>query len=246
MNENDLTLISEFKITSAETDMEARLRPGSLVNLLVQSAINSADNLGFGFGGIRQQNLFWVLSRLTLEIIRPLKWHEKVEVETWPKDVEKILYLRDFIIRDETQNIVAKATSGWLAIDLDTKRAKKIDGLHAGLFVYLKNKHSIPELPEKINTVIEGDTFNYKAEYYDIDLNKHFSATRYIDRMMDTFPVEFHKNHYPKKLSVNFLKETMPGEILRFTRQRQSEETHLFEAVNVNTDAVSFRAKVEF
>ncbi len=55
---NNLISVSEFNITSAETDIEARLRPGALVNLLVQSAINSADSLGFGFGGIRSQNHF--------------------------------------------------------------------------------------------------------------------------------------------------------------------------------------------
>ena len=93
LTESNLTTLSHFKITSADTDMHARIRLGSLVNLLIQSAIDSADKLGFGYGGIRHQNLFWVLSRLTLEIYRPLKWYESVEVETWPKDVERILYL---------------------------------------------------------------------------------------------------------------------------------------------------------
>jgi len=246
MNEKDLILISNFTITSTETDMEARLRLGALVNLLVQSAINSADSLGFGFGGIRQQNLYWVLSRLTVEIYRPLKWYEKVKVETWPKNVEKILYLRDFFISDEKQDMVAKATSGWLAIDMNTKKAKKIDGIHSGLFIHLKDKHAIQEMPEKLNPVPEGDIFEFKTDYYDIDLNKHLSATRYIDRMMDTMPVDFHVNNYPKKLSVNFLKETMPGETLRFIRNQKSEDVFLFEAINVNTNTNSFRASIEF
>ena len=246
MNEPDLILTSAFKITSAETDMEGRLRLGSLVNLLVQSAINSADSLGFGFGGIRQQNLYWVLSRLTLEIYRPLKWHEKVEVETWPKNVEKIFYIRDFIVRDKDKNLVAKATSGWLAIDFANRRARKIDGIHADLFVHLRNRHALQELPAKLNSVSEGDVFEFKSDYYDIDLNKHLSATRYIDRMMDTLPFDFHINHYPNKMSVNYLKETLPGEKLKFIRQQISDSDFSWEGINTETNTRAFRGKIEF
>ncbi len=63
--EEELISVSTFKVTSADTDMEARLRLGALVNFLIQAAINSADALGFGFGGIRGQQLFWVLTNQT-------------------------------------------------------------------------------------------------------------------------------------------------------------------------------------
>jgi medium-chain acyl-[acyl-carrier-protein] hydrolase len=248
---NDLTgenLISKslFEISSSETDMEARISPGSLVNLLIQSAIKSADKLGFGFGGIRQQQLFWVLSRIDLEIYRPLKWYDKVEVETWPKNVEKILYLRDYILRDKENSVIAKATSGWLAIDNETHRAKKIEGIDAGMFIELKDKHGLSNLPSKLEPVPEGETFEFTAYYSDIDLNKHLSATRYIDRMMDTFPADFHINHYPSKLSVNYMKETMPGETLKFVRLQTRDNEYSFEVANINTGINAFRGKVEF
>ncbi len=46
--EQELITITDFKITSADTDMEARLRPGALFSFLAHSAYLSADNLGFG------------------------------------------------------------------------------------------------------------------------------------------------------------------------------------------------------
>ena len=45
------------------------------------------------------------------------------------------------MVRDNAGEIVAKATSGWLAIDLKTKRPKRIEGLDGELFMLLKNKH---------------------------------------------------------------------------------------------------------
>jgi len=244
--ENDLVCSTIFKVTSTETDMEARLRPGALINYLIQSAINSADQLGFGFSGLQQQQLFWVLSRMTVEIYEPVKWYDEIMVDTWPKDIEKIIYLRDFFVKRKSGEIIAKATSGWLAIDVKTKRPKIVDGLYTGIFKHLRDKHALNEPPEKLPQLKEGDEFRINTTYFDIDLNKHVTSSRYIDWMMDTFPVTFHKDNYPKKLSINYLKETMQGEVIKLSRSQQSIKNYNFEGSHLNTSTVSFRGKIGF
>jgi medium-chain acyl-[acyl-carrier-protein] hydrolase len=240
-----LILRTKNTITSADTDMEARIRIGALVNLLIQSAISSAENLGFGFKGLQQQKLFWVLSRLTVELYKPLLWGNHVEVETWPKDVDGLLYLRDFQVFDKKENIIAKATSGWLAIDLVTKRPKLIDGLQGEMFVQLKDRNALHELPVKLNGVADGDIFEIKSTYCDIDLNKHVTSTRYIDWMIDTLPIDFLRTHYPTKFSVNYMKETMPGETIRIIRNQEGNK-YYFEGFNVGKNTTAFRGYIEF
>lgn len=246
LTESNLITFSGFKVTSADTDMFARLRLSAAVNFLIQSAINSADSLGFGYGGIRQQNLFWVLSRMTLELYRPLKWYEKAEVETWPKNIERILYLRDFVLRDEKREITGRATSGWLAVDLETKKLGKIDGIHTEYFAHLKNRHAIAEPPAKLFPVNDGESTEIQSGYFDIDLNGHVTTTRYVDWMMETFPLEFHRNNYPVKLSLNMMKETMPGEKVRLTKNREGDSRFLFEGRKPDTGANIFRASIDF
>ena len=246
INFEDLSLLTISKVTSADTDMEGRLRLGSLVNYLIQSAIDSADKLGFGYGGLRQQKLFWVFSRLTLEISKPIIWKNSIETETWPKDIDGILYLRDFIIRDQLNAPLAKATSGWLAIDIDSKRPKKVDAIHEDLFVQLKNKHALEQLPEKLNKINEGEYFEITTSFFDMDLNKHVTSTRYIDWMMDSFPLEFHKINYPKKLSINFLKETMLGDKIILKREKISDTEYVFEGFNQTQNTFAYRAKINF
>ncbi len=246
LTEEKLTSFSRFRVTSADTDMYARVRLGAIVNYLIQSAIDSADRLGFGYGGIREQNLFWVLSRLTVELDRPLKWYESLEVETWPKNVERILYLRDFILRDEKGGIAGRATSGWLAVDIETRRMKKIDGLHAGFFDHLKDKHAIEVPPEKLFPVEGGETNEIKPVYFDIDLNGHVTTTRYVDWMMDMLSPGFHRNNYPRKLSVNIMKETLPGESILLGYRQCSDKEFLYEGINSNKGTNAFRAYTGF
>ncbi|HBM16753.1 MAG TPA: hypothetical protein DD381_10485 [Lentisphaeria bacterium] len=241
-----LILSIPYKITSADTDMNLRLRMSALSNLLIQSAINSAETLRAGFLDLEKQNLFWVLSRMTIEIDKPLVWNDSLEVETWPKDVKKIFYLRDFLVRNNEQNIVAKATSGWLAIDKLTKRPQTLKQELSDIFSELKDRHAINALPEKLFPVKEGEISELKTTYYDIDLNGHVTSIRYIDWMMDTFPVEFHKNNYPKKVSINYQNETRINETVQITRNTIDGKTFLFEGINRTRNLASFHGKIFF
>jgi acyl-ACP thioesterase len=202
--------------------------------------------LGFSYEELRNRKLFWVLSRLTMEIYKPLNWYQTGEVETWPKDIDKILYLRDYVVRDQENQIIAKATSGWLAIDAETKRPKTIEGIHAVLFNQLREKYALKQAPEKLLPVKEGELFEVKTSFFDIDLNNHVTSTRYIDWMMDTFSIEFHEYNYPKKLTINFLKETMPSETIQITRSSMDTRIFNFEGFNKTSNTFAFRGCIEF
>ena len=242
----DLILTTPFSVTSADTDMYRRLRPGGLVNYLIQASIQSADILGFGFGGLRKQHLFWVLSRLTLDIYRPLQWYESLEVETWAKDVEKLIYLRDYIVRDGEKQEVARGTSGWLAIDLQTRRPKRLEGVEAEIFGQLRDRHGLERSPLKLTGTHDGQLHEIQPTYFDFDLNRHVTSTRYIDWMMDTFSFDFHERHYPRHLSINYMRETRPHETLRIYRDQEGEAICLFEGIHATTGKPSFRGRVDF
>ncbi len=246
LTEKELTRISNFNVTSAETDMFSRIQLGAYVNLLIQASIHSADDMGHGFKDLAQKNLFWVLSRITIEIYRPLEWHDDVEVETWAKGMNRLFYLRDYVVRDKDRNVVGRGTSGWLAVDFETKRPKKIESERSDLFEHLKDKHALEELPESIGKVKDGKQFEVQSSYFDIDLNKHVTSTRYIDWVMDTFSPEFHRDHYPRRLSVNYMRETKPLETIRILRSQIGENQYVFEGINLGADTTAFRGKIEF
>lgn len=246
--EKELTLFTKYQITSADTDMQSRLKLGALTNLLIQSAIASAERLGFGFSGLREQQLFWVLRNLTVEVYRPIMWSEEVEVETWPKDIEGVLYLRDFVIRDAKGQVVARATSGWLALDLSSKRPKRFSEEHMLAFTRLKAKHALDRLPEKL-AGIAPDTevvSSVTSRFSDIDLNRHVTSTRYIDWIVDTLPLVVLTGGYPQKYSINYLKETMLGEEVSIKCNAKYKGCYEFEGVNIGAMQAAFRMNVEF
>jgi medium-chain acyl-[acyl-carrier-protein] hydrolase len=242
----ELVLRYTFNVTTADCDLNGRLRAGGLVNFLVLAAINSADTLGFGYEGLRGQQLFWVLSRMTVEIYKPLKWYDKAVVETWPKDVNGLLYLRDFVVRNQHDEIVAKCTSGWLAIDIHSKRPRKVEEKFSYIFDRMKDKHALEQLPEKLGPVTGGDSFELKTTWFDLDVNKHVTSSRYIDWMVDTLPADLLISHYPRRISINYLKETMGGASIRINRTSQDENQFLFEGADKDNSMVKFRGQIDF
>lgn len=243
---NSLSSIHNFRVSSAETDIRGRLKISALENFLIQSAVNSASKLGFGFNDLKQISLFWVLSRIEIEIYRPILWNEEITVETWPKNLDKILYLRDFIVRDSENTVVAKSTSGWLAVDFLSKRPKKIETLKSEIFNTLKDKHALTYNPVKILPVKGGILFTLKTTFSDLDLNGHVTSTRYLDWMIDTFDIEFLKENYPKKISVNYIRETMPNETIEITREEISEKHFIFEGKNKTAETIAFRGIIKY
>ncbi len=242
----ELTLFTRYKVNSAETDMFGRLRLGAFANLLIQSAIKSADKLGFGWNEMQKQNLFWVLNRLTLQIDAVPRWYDRIIIETWPKDIHKILYLRDYIVRNEKNEIIAKATTAWLALDFLSKRPKHVSTERIGQFTLLKDKQAITDLPEKISSVTANTLKKIQTTYFDIDLNRHVTSTRYIDWMMDSFPLDFHEENYPKYLSINYMKETRPGDIISLRKEQSNGNEFHFQGENESLNTTAFRGKIIF
>lgn len=234
------------QIKSSDADAFSRLSMGGLVNILVEAAIESADSLGFGYSGLRRDRLFWVLSRISIEIRSQVKWYDRLIVETWPKDIDGLHYLRDFIIRTESGEEKIRATSAWLAIDLETRKIRSLEGELSETLLRRSDYHGLEYLPEKLRPVKVGDLFSVRSRYYDLDLNGHTTSARYVDWMMDTLPMDFHREHYPEYLSINFLRETMYGHELSVLRQTDDGITYHFEGTNKTLQTPSFRGKVRF
>jgi len=241
-----VNLFLPFRITSADTDAFARLKMGALINFLVEGAIQSADSLGFGYSGLKKSQLFWVLSRISIEIYSEIRWYDRIILETWPKDIDGFHYLRDFIIRSEDGRELIKATSAWLAIDLETKRIRTLDGELLNSLHRDTNRHALRYAPEKLLPVKSDQTYNRIAHYQDLDLNKHVTSARYVDWIMDDFPMDFHKKWYPEYLCINFLKETLPGNELLIRKLEQTPGEFLFEADNLDRKSQAFRGKIRF
>lgn len=242
----ELILKTDYEVSTADVDLWGRLRPAALVNFLIQSAVKSADQLGFGFGNIQSQQLIWVLSRLEIEIDYCFKWYDVLTVETWPKDSERIFYYRDFIIKNSSGKIVGRASSAWLAVDANSKRPAIMQGNHKEYFEKLNGKFALDRRPRKLGKAILSESRIIKPVLTDFDVNQHITSTRYIDWIWDSIDKDFHQNHYPNLLVINYIKETKWEQDVKLNYANVSENIFAFSAEHMDTQKDSFKAEMHF
>ncbi|MEJ2004701.1 MAG: thioesterase [Cyclobacteriaceae bacterium] len=242
-----LVLHKRFTVTTADADCFGRLRPGALINFMLQAAVSSADELGFGLAYLKENKLFWVLSRLSLEVYDVINWQDELEVLTWPRDTDRLYYLRDFVVQRPDGFKVAAATSAWLALDNNSKRPVQLDSGKNEVFTRLKNKScGINDLP-KLQTEAKVPDFSVPIVplFSEFDLNGHVTTTRYIDWAMDTFSFRHHKQNYLSSVDVNFLKEVLPDETLTLQRFKK-ENGFLFWGILNKSNRPAYALKAGF
>jgi medium-chain acyl-[acyl-carrier-protein] hydrolase len=78
---------------------------------------------------------------------------------------------------------------------------------------------------EKVATPkLEGaEKKNYRVVYSDLDIMRHVNSIRYIQWLMDLYPLSLFENKRLARIDINYMAETLFGEDLEF-RQEEREE----------------------
>jgi medium-chain acyl-[acyl-carrier-protein] hydrolase len=194
-------------VHSYDIDYNSRLNVFSLFNYFQEIAWEHAGILGFGKEDLEKRNLFWVLSRVRVEIERLPLWTEKLTLITYPRGIDGLFALRDYEIYDSLGKRVISGSSSWLILSAQTRRPVRLTDLD---LQFVANDRSALEVnPSKISdpvgTPLKTESFLVKPS--DIDVNFHVNNARYVEWAYNSFPILHFKEFIPKVVEVNFLAE---------------------------------------
>ena len=84
---------------------------------------------------------------------------------------------------------------------------------------------------------LEGgtDRARFEVHFSDIDVNNHVTATKYLQWILDSYPLEQHMKKRLKTLEISFVAEAVMGD--QVTVQMESLPDHDLLAVRRGTDA---------
>jgi len=245
MQQEKLIYRNSYIINPRDADYKKDIKPGALINYFIQAAWLHAEELGFGYSQLSESGIGWVLSRFRIIIERFPAWPGEFILETWPKGMDRILYLRDAELYDSAGERMACLTSSWIVIDLKNKRPQRTLP-EANSFIGLVSKNAIKEPAPSLS--VKGDpAYSRKnmIRYNDIDVNMHLTTYRYIDLMFDSYDLDFLNNSFPAEITVNFIKEIPFGSEVVLNRY-DDHDSHKFEFIKTDDQTVCFRGEVIF
>lgn len=220
-----LKYTKDLTIQCYETDAAWRLKPVSFMNFAQEAAGNHAVYLGFGYDDLIASNTAWILSRMHVVFTDTPKWKDELTLTTWHKGLNRLFFLRDFILTDKEGHERVKATTSWLVLDLATRRLVRDPKLMEDGTVCTENVIETPadkvQMPKGIEAVHMMD---HVVAYSDVDMNGHTNNAMYMQWAMDAVDYDLASSRPVREFTINFNHETKYGDVVSIYKTRLEEE----------------------
>ena len=230
----------DFVIPCYNTDANWRLKPAAFMDLAQEAAGQHTVFLGFGYDDLIVTNTAWILSRVHIKFIDTPKWREEVNLTTWHKGLDRLFFLRDFIMVDKDGRERVKATTSWLVLNLETRRLVRDPKLMEDNTVCTDNVLETPaDKVQMPKDVVPDLALEHVVSYSDVDMNGHANNAMYMQWAMDAVDYDISSSRAVKELTINFNHETKAGDRVMIYRSTLEKEDGLHVYVEGKVGDVS-------
>ncbi len=215
-----------------DTDSNRVLRASKILMYFQETGNIQCAEFGLPLDELRdREGVGFILSQLSMKVIKPVPAYEKIEVSTWCKEAKGYSFLRFFEMRADGE-VVARASSTWALVDINSKTLVKADRLESGNFPY-DEPIDTALLPPRAR-VGRGDVLEQVGQrviaYSDIDYNMHMNNTNYPDMLCDFLPDM--QGRFVSEMSLSYLKEAPLGATLTVNRALREDGFFEFKTTN--------------
>jgi acyl-ACP thioesterase len=205
-----------------------------------------ASERGFGIAEINENHYTWVLSRLAIELEDMPRQYEDFSINTWIENVYRLFTDRNFELQDKNGKTIGYARSVWAMISMETRKPADLISLHGNnLGQYVSDRECPIDKPGRIKVSVDAPVEEYQTRYSDIDINGHVNSIKYIEHILDLFPMDTFKEKQVKRFEMAYVAESYYGDVLSFYLEEKNENEYDIE-VKKNNQEVVVRSKVIF
>lgn len=223
---SELTL--HYVLTAGESDAEGRMPLTLLVERLIEAATNHANRLGIGYATLIKRNIGWVLSRVSIEMSRYPAINEEYSVCTWIETYNRRFSERNFELRGGDGAVIGYARSVWVPMDFATRTTADLAAFGSDPFPICDRPCPIARAP-RIGALSDGAACgSYTFRFCDIDFNRHVNTVRYVELLLNHWPLERYDNATIGRFDVLFHHECHFGDTveLRVDETQNGSATH--------------------
>lgn len=235
---NNLPKIGKYNFVAEpfHCDFTKHLFIGHLGNNLLNAADFHSNDRGYGVNYLNSVNKTWVLSRLSVELDKIPAIYEDFVVETWIDSVIRYFTNRNFKITNKDGYVYGYGKSIWAMIDTTTRQPVDIlKTSNETISEYLEADYANPI--KKSSRVKLDDDLKLQQSilttYSDIDINGHVNSIKYIEHILDLFPIEYYKKYRIRKFDIAYIMESHNNDKLNFYTN--------IDSINECNNAVSVR-----
>lgn len=215
-----------YEIKYTDCDAYDNLKLSSLLSFLEESSCLSADELGFGYDVVSKKDMGFIIVNWYVELFRPLKLNDSLEIHTWPIRPSRIIFIRDYEIYCNGEK-VGVVTARWCLVDIKNFSLLPVSAFFKeGAFDNYNTERSIDFKSWKIPSIEYGDNvYSKKVTYSDYDHYFHVNNTKYADFLLDVFSIEDMRDKFIKSAQITYVKQCKYGETMNFVKDEYEDYT---------------------
>ena len=206
-----------FEIGFRDVGKSNKLTNRALIGFLEDIAGMHSNAVGLGLNDISTTGLSWILLNWKVRVFKRPIYGQKILVKTWSRKAEKFYTYRDFEVFDESNNLLAIATTKWLLLNAKTKGIEKITDDVINRY----ESQNVPVFKDEfeVNKITDPKVydacFSYNIQRKDIDINDHMHNVYYLDLAYEALPDEVYKNCKFDNFEIMYKKEIKFGESVK-------------------------------
>ena len=240
--------IQDFTIPCYNTDASWRLKPSAFMDLAQEAAGLHAVYLGFGYDDLIKTKTAWILSRVHVEFPDTPLWREEMTLTTWHKGLNRLFFIRDFVMTDKQGRERVKATTSWLVLNLETRSMVRDPNLVEEGTICTENAIENPadkvRMPRDVEAV---PVYEHVVGYSDVDMLGHANNAMYMQWAMDAVDYELASTKPVKEFTINFNHEIKAAQKVTLYRACVEKEDGLHVFIEGRTEeASSFCVEIIF
>jgi medium-chain acyl-[acyl-carrier-protein] hydrolase len=183
--------------------------PSSIINYFQDCSTFQSEDMNRGLAFLQAKNRVWLLNSWHLKLFHPIRLGDLIEIGTWPYAFRGFYGYRNFIMKGESEEVLAVANSIWVYIDTATGRPTRIPPDLNGYKIEppypMESMSRKLELPDNLRaeapiTVIKSN----------IDSYNHVNNGQYIKIAEEFLPNSFHI----EAMKVEYRMQAVLGDVL--------------------------------
>ncbi|MBQ8254489.1 MAG: hypothetical protein IJY94_03185 [Clostridia bacterium] len=198
----------EYRVSSQDIDLNGIASATSIMRYMQEAANLQHEEFGPTLDALRKSGKAFILSRVALDICKPLYAQDKITVTTWLNDARGFGYNRSTVIERNGEKIASMAAF-WGAMDIEKRQPIKVDEIKLGFGTDEEKLETVSPMRFRTNGVELTELGGYKVVYGDCDENVHLNNTNYPRIFCGFIPNMLGKR--VTNLSINYQKEARLG-----------------------------------
>ena len=194
-----------------DVDFNGVAKTSSILRYIQSAAQSQLTENGMSYEELKRNNRAFILSKIKLEIARPLTAFTPVVSSTYPCDSRGYSFLRCYSLECDGLP-VARAVSAWALVDTESRSLVKVNDFDLRLPTLPVGDLTIGHirLPDTLT-----DVGGYGVHYGDVDQNRHMNNTKYPDMYSNFLPLD---GKWISSITISYLNEAVIGDKLRVQR----------------------------